>query len=215
MHKLDRTAIAAPGCLADYQHGKHTWEHVTPADKQQIRVRLGQMQGVLCAYCEGDVYTDGHVEHFRRKNPDHFPELTFVWSNLFLSCGSHAHCGHYKDRPRGAPYDPNDLVKPDEDEPDEFFYFHSSGEIRVREGIHPDKQARAAETIRVFHLDENVLRWDRWRAVKQYEKNSPGILDDLMAFGEEDRLDFIQTEIEATRTNPHWTVIRHYFEKAH
>ena len=214
MHKLDRTIAPAPACLAGYQHGTHTWNDLTPTDRQQIRASLQQMQDVRCAYCEGPVYSDGHIEHFRRKNPAHFPELTFVWSNLFLSCGSQEHCGHYKDRPSAPPYDPNTLVKPDEHEPDHHFFFHSSGQVRVRSGIAPERQARALETIRVFHLDCGALTAARRRAIEQYERREAGILETLMLFDELERQQFIEAEIQATCAEPHWTVIRHYFEKA-
>ena len=215
MHKLDRTLTAAPACLAGYDHHTHSWDDVRPGDKQQIRASLEQMQDVRCAYCEGPVYGDGHIEHFRRKNPHHFPNLTFVWSNLFLSCGSQDHCGHYKDRPSANPYDPNDLVKPDEHDPDHYYYYHSYGEIRPRSGISQDDLTRALETIRVFNLNCGALAADRRRALRMYEQHNPGILDDLMAFDEQDRQQFIADEIQATQRDPHWTVIRHYFEKVH
>lgn len=215
MHKLDRILITEPPCLAGYDHQIHTWDDVRSGDKQQIRESLAQLQDVRCAYCEGTIYADGHIEHFRRKNPHHFPHLTFVWSNLFRSCGSFDHCGHYKDRPGAAQYDPNVLVKPDEYEPDDYFYIHSTGEIRHRSGISADDQLRATETIRVFNLDCGPLRSARRRALRIYEQRAMGILEGLMEFDELTRRDFIAGEIHATRLEPHGTVIRHYFEKAH
>lgn len=213
MHKLDRTHTAEPVCLVGHVLRKHTWDDVTPDDKQKIRKSLEQLQDVRCAYCEGLVYADGHIEHFRRKN--HFPHLTFVWSNLFLSCGSQEHCGHYKDGPKAAQYSPDELVKPDEDEPDQYFYFHSSGEIRQRSGTSATDLKRASETIRVFNLNCGFLMAARRRALRFYEHRQPGILDFLMEFNEPTRQEFIAEEIHATRLEPHWTVIRHYFEKAH
>jgi uncharacterized protein (TIGR02646 family) len=215
MHKLDRAGVPEPTCLAKYDHRTQTWDDVSSDDKQQIRLGLEQLQDVRCAYCEGIIFSDGHVEHFRRKNPNHFPHLTFAWSNLFLSCGSHDHCGHYKDRPSTAPYNPADLVKPDEHEPDDDFYFHSSGEIRHRTGIGTKNQVRASETIRVFNLNCDVLVAARRRALRLYDKKQPGILEVLMTFEEQDRREFINEEINATQRDPHWTVIRHYFEKVY
>ena len=214
MHKLDRTQTAEPACLAGYDHRIHTWDDVKPEDKQQIRESLERFQDVRCAYCEGSVYDDGHIEHFRRKNQNHFPHLIFVWPNLFLSCGSMNHCGHYKDRPNADPYNPDELVKPDEQDPDHYFYFHSSGEIRQRFGISPENQSCASETIRVFNLNYGSLMADRRRALRLYKQREPGILEDLMAFDESMRQVYITEEIHATRLQPHWTVIRHYFEKA-
>ncbi len=210
MHKLDRTVVVVPVCLANYNYPTHNWNHVRE-DKQEIRVSLVQMQGLRCAYCEGAVYSDAHIEHFRRKR--YFPHLTFDWTNLFLSCDVREHCGHYKDRPRGLPYNPDDIVKPDEEEPDEYFYFHSSGSVRLRNGLNAVKQRRASETIRVFNLDCRVLQAKRRRALKQYDRKNPDFLEILMGFDEQERQQFIDEEIEATKDDYHCTVIRHYFEK--
>jgi len=213
MHKLDRSLAIEPVCLAKYHYRTHTWDDVKE-DKQKIRESLEQMQDVRCAYCEGPVYADGHIEHFRRKNKNHFPSLTFVWSNLFLACGSQDHCGHYKDRPGALRYDSNNLVKPDEHEPDQYFYFHSSGDVLPRSGINAQDLARATETIRVFNLKCAILGANRRRALRIYQQKQPGILEVLMEFDEKTRQDFIDQEIQATRLEPHGTVIRHYFERA-
>jgi uncharacterized protein (TIGR02646 family) len=218
MHKLDRTIAAQPACLAGYDHRTQSWDDVRQADKEEIRASLAQVQDTRCAYCEGPIYSGGHIEHFRRKNAQHFPELTFVWSNLFLSCdggGNEDHCGHYKDRRHAGPYNPSDLVKPDEHNPDHYFYFHSSGEVRPRSGIPVCDAKRASETIRVFNLECGVLKAERRRALRIYQSRNPGMLEALIDFDEQSRQLFIAQEIEATRLDPYWAVIRHFFEKAH
>ena len=136
MHKLDRDNTAAPPCLSGYHHTTHSWDNFGSKCKKQLRAALVKMQGipgvttedaseygVRCAYCEDAIHHAGHIEHFRRKNKNHFPELTFDWSNLFLACGSKNHCGHYKDRSRANPYNPDELIKPDVEDPEEYFYF--------------------------------------------------------------------------------------------
>lgn len=42
----------------------------------------------FCCYCEAeiDVVDYPHIEHRKPKAPDKFPESTFVWNNLHLSC---------------------------------------------------------------------------------------------------------------------------------
>src|SRR5690554_4407048 len=126
MLKLDRNSTNTPNCLDSFNYLAQTWDDLAPSCKSDVRSSLINMQrdpslaadaseyGVLCAYCESAIYTDGHLEHFRRKNPNHYPELTFEWTNLFLACGSHEHCGHYKDRNTAPSYNPDDLIKPDE-----------------------------------------------------------------------------------------------------
>lgn len=230
MHKLDRESVAEPICLKSYDYRTHNWDAFTGTCKRQVRLALLRMQGIevltedadeeahyiyglRCAYCESTIYSGGHIEHFRRKNKAHYPELTFEWTNLFLACVSTAHCGHYKDRRSADPYNPNDLIKPDEHEPENFFYIHSTGEIRCREGISEVDKHRSYETVRVFNLNESALCGSRFRALKLYRSRTPNLLEDLMEYEQEDRDEYIKMEIEATKLEPYSTIIRHYLEK--
>ena len=236
MHKLNRAAVQRPACLDNYDWNSQTWKnlHSNIQDNRTVRLSLQSMQGqqivneaaddeqyvilgLRCAYCEGQIFYGGHIEHFRRKNPAHFPQLTFEWTNLFIACGSTVHCGHYKDRPKAPHYDPDNLIKPDEHDPDDYLYFHSSGEVRVRhrDGMTDNDRHRVAETIRVFHLDCGRLKGARRKALKQYLDRNTGILEALMDFDENDRQVFIGEEIEATNFEPFSTTIRHFFEKLH
>lgn len=235
MHFLDRSTVAAPACLAEWKYPDKNWKVFTGegrACKKLLRLALQRLQsrqiiddgdddeveylfGLRCAYCEGQIYHGGHIEHFRRKNPKHFPDLTFEWTNLFLACGSKEHCGHYKDRPNAPAYNPDELIKPDIHNPDDYLFFHSSGEVRVRNrnGMTDADRLRGDETIRVFHLNCGRLEGARHKALKQYLDSNTGILEALMDFEEHDQQDFIAQEIEATRHDPYWTTIRHFFEK--
>jgi uncharacterized protein (TIGR02646 family) len=226
MHKLDRAAIEPPECLTDYDHKTSQWNDIRSACKALVRRKLVQMQGipgittedaqeygVRCAYCESAIHHQGHIEHFRRKNPGHFPELTFAWENLFLACGSSAHCGHYKDRPGAAPYDPNNLIKPDDHDPDEYLYFHSSGQVRVsRFAVGEAKQHRAEETIRVFHLNSPSLAAARAIAVRGYKQQMLNDLDELASWADQEREAFLQAEIAATAWEPFATTKKHFLQ---
>jgi uncharacterized protein (TIGR02646 family) len=233
MHKLNRSTVPKPTCLDDYDYTTQTWEHLTGNPKKLVRLSLQKMQGqqevtddaddnvlyilgLRCAYCEGQIFHGGHIEHFRRKNPAHYPELTFEWTNLFVACGSTEHCGHYKDH-GGTPYNPDELIKPDEHDADEYLYFHSSGEVRVRNRVNMSVQdrKRGDETIRVFNLNCGFLIGARHRALKQYLGRNTGMLEALMDIDQNDRQVFIGEEIEATKWEPFWTTIRHFFEKLH
>ncbi len=212
MHWLDRNVADEPKCLAAYTHPKHTWDDVNPC-KPAIRESLEKMQKGRCAYCEGPLYHDAHIEHFRRKNAAYFPHLTFTWTNLFLACESRDHCGHYKDRPTAPPYNPDDLVKPDEDHPDDFFFFHSSGEVRIRGGVGEVLVRRAKETIRVFHLDAPALKAARRNAVKRYLRAGGKALDEVMKWPEIELVtEWINEEIHATQKEHYSTTIRHFME---
>jgi uncharacterized protein (TIGR02646 family) len=218
MRRIDRAAVAAPACLSSYTPDSCSWDdepgktRFGGQDKLDVRSALDVMQAGCCAYCESATYGDAHIEHFRRKNKAHFPQLMFTWGNLFLSCNALDHCGHHKDR-GGRPYDPADLVKPDQHDPDDYFYFHSAGQIRVRSNIGEQDAFRAKETIRVFRLDCGALEAARRRAVEAYQRRDPGIIDALCELDEASRQAFIDDEIRATARDPHSSVIRHLFEK--
>lgn len=240
MHQVDRFSVPAPACLQDWDYTKKTWEDFHReglACKRQVRLTLQRIQGqqiathdaddsadfilgLRCAYCEGAIRHGGHLEHFRRKSPSHpngYPELTFAWENLFLACASQEHCGHYKDRAGAENYDADDLIKPDIHNPDDFLYFHSTGQVMVRSTRREMTDAerwRAVETIRVFNLDCGTLRGSRFRVVKTYADKNNGILEFLMECELADREAFISAEIDATRWEPYATTIKHFFEKA-
>lgn len=225
MHKLDRSLVTPPDCLAEYDNQTKTWADLEHECKSQLRFALVKMQstpdtteeakeyGVRCAYCEGAIYHAGHIEHFRRKNPAHFPELTFEWTNLFLACGSEQHCGHYKDRPSAPSYDPVHLIKPDEHDPEQYLYFHSSGDVRVREGLENEEDKhKANETIRVFGLNNAPLPSSRARAVSMYKQTMLEDLAEITAWDAADREAFLQAEIDATQWEPYSTTIKHFLQ---
>lgn len=212
MHKLDRTSVPAPACLANYRHGANTWNDVSPADKAAIRVCLQVMQGQRCAYCEASIDDVGyHIEHFRRKHD--FPTLTFDWSNLLLCCGKDDCCGHYKDR-WGSPYDINNLVDPTNADPDQFFWFRESGVIDVNRDCNDTDSRRASETLRVLHLNHRHgrLRQMRARQLKWYKDSKVGFIEELLELPDADRRPFIQEELAETASEPFCTIIRHFLQ---
>lgn len=226
MHKLERTT-PAPDCLAQHDSTTQTWDNLAAECKANVRAALTQMQGppasvtaktgesrVRCAYCEGALYPgDGHIEHFRRKSPQHFPQLTFTWSNLFLSCNGPEHCGHYKDRRTAPTYDPARLIKPDEDDPEFFLYFHSSGEVRPRTGLNAADTQRAKDTIAVFGLNAPALKGHRRRELDSYRTHILSELDEIETWLPEERNEYLRNEIEHTRWAPYATTFKHFLQK--
>jgi uncharacterized protein (TIGR02646 family) len=224
MHKLDRATT--PTCLDAYDHQTQSWDDLGGDCKREIRTRLCAMQGrpvpeagdqvsgVRCAYCEAVIHDGGHIEHFRRKNPVlGFPELTFSWENLFLSCDDKGHCGHFKDR-KGAPvYNPDLLIKPDELDPKGFLYFHSSGEVRPRAGLPQEEERRAEVTIRIFGLNEGALPYARARAVNAYRQRKEEEFEELASWSEDLRQEYFHQEIEETRWDPFATTIWHFLQR--
>ena len=212
MHYLDRTAAPRPPCLDEYTYPAQNWGNVNDC-KPAIRSALIVIQGERCAYCEGPLFDGRHIEHFRRKNPAHFPELTFEWTNLFLSCQSQRHCGHFKDRPGAPQYNPDDLIKPDVDDPDEFFYFYSTGEVRVRNNMVGVQGGPAVETIRVFGLDDPALVGRRRKAVAPWKRQMEPDMNELSSWPAGDRHQYLSDELAAVADLPYATTIRHFLER--
>ncbi len=207
MRRIDRTAVSPPACLSAFHHSTHGWHDVLPC-KPAIRKALAEIQESHCAYCEGPLRAESHFEHFRRKNPDHFPELTFEWTNLFLCCSAREHCAWFKDRPKATAYDPADLVKPDEENPDDSLYYHHNGEVRPRTGA--SRPHRASCTIAVLNLNHVQLKAARAQAVRRYWGPNGRDLEELMTWSAEDRRAYLCGEDETLRTTPFATTIRHF-----
>ncbi len=204
MLKLERRRVAPPTALSRYKHGRDNWEDVAPADKQEVRQQLLEMQAYRCAYCEGSLCPSHHIEHFAPRG--RFPDLTFDWTNLFLSCDSRDHCGHYKDRSGAQPYSPQHLIKPDQENPDHYLRFYSSGEIHSRKDLSPAKETKAAETLRVLHLNSTDLKAKRRRTLKMYKQMFEG-LDPA------EWRAYIEQELQAAANTPYFTIVRHFLEQ--
>lgn len=207
MRYLDRMAVPAPACLGSYTHHTNSWDNVTGLHREQIRARLQQMQGRRCAYCEGGIDALGqHIEHFRRKSQ--FQVLTFEWGNLYWSCDQTDSCGHYKDHGAGH-YNVADLIDPCAEDPDAFFRFRADGTITIRAGLTAHDQHRAAETLRVFGLDE---KWGRLRnmrkgAVAGYIRDADEAIK--VGFGPADLQEYFKEALVAAAAEPFPTVVRH------
>ena len=203
MHKLQR--CVAPACLANYQHGLHNWGYVSEADKTAIWTELEAMQGKRCAYCEVDTRNGTrHIEHFRQKGRD--PTVTFLWSNLFGSCNRKDSCGRHKDR--CANYSPTDLIKPDEDDPEEYFVFAPNGSVSPRTNQSSANHHRATETIRIFNLN-GVLRQIRCLEVAGYVQTAEEFAEIAKEYPESEWLPLLLQELSATANLPFATAIKH------
>jgi len=206
MHKLHRGD--APKCLAKYRHGLNNWGHLTHEDRTEIWQELDAMQGQRCAYCEDDISKGGkHIEHFRQKNRD--PTKTFDWRNLFGSCTRENSCGKHKDRP--STYDPNDLIKPDEEDPEHYFLFVSDGTIAIRETLNSEERRRALATLRIFNLDSQhgPLRRMRQQAVQSYIQQAEEFQQMDTEYSKDEWMPLLQIELEAIRHLPFATAIKH------
>ena len=187
MHKLQRPS-PPPDCLQQYQPGRNRWEEVTATDKSAIWADLVKMQGYRCAYCESSLEEAGrHIEHFYQKAQHRFPQKTFDWDNLFGSCNRNESCGRQKDRTK---HDPNNIIKPDFEDPEYYFQFLTDGRIIIRDDLTQNEYHKAKETLRVFNLNPNhgPLRNMRQELISTYRRQ----IEDIQALSHQ----FSKSEIE-------------------
>jgi uncharacterized protein (TIGR02646 family) len=209
MHQLDRSHVPSPACLGRYRHGRDNWNDLSDADRQAIRAALEVMQGCRCAYCECslDAHHSQHIEHFRQRG--RYPQGTFDWHNLFWSCERDDSCGKHKDG--GGLYNHDDLIKPDVEDPEQFFLFVSNGSIVLRAGLSAAQQHRAKETLRILNLDaqRGPLRHMRQRAARGYIR----VVEDIMEMAAIHPPDVwqphLERELDQSRSLPFCTAIKH------
>jgi uncharacterized protein (TIGR02646 family) len=211
MHQLNRAQCRAPACLRKYRYGRDRWEDISNDDRQEIRTALEEMQGRRCAYCECCLDKHGqHIEHFRQRNdPNAYAQGTFDWNNLFWSCERGDSCGKHKDG--CGSYNHQELIKPDVEDPEQFFLFVFDGSITLRSGLTAAQQCRAKETLRIFNLDTNggPLRRMREIAVSGYLAALKELQELTEIFSPQDIAAYIASEFAYTQELPFCTAIKH------
>nr|WP_290693714.1 retron system putative HNH endonuclease [Halomonas sp. UBA3074] len=168
--------------------------------------RLEEMQDGFCCYCESFAHKgNGHIEHFFYKGETQdgvapYKHLTFIWDNLFGCCGLNggSTCGHFKDK-KGSMgpgvYNPNDIIKPDLDNPEDFFEYLPTGVISVKNNLNDKDERKAQETLRVLNL--KVLNEPRRSRIEIFQNELMELfsldVDDVSLRSE---IDFIKDKIK-------------------
>lgn len=198
-----------PEILDQYTAGQNDWMEIEQA---AVWPKLTEMQGDFCAYCECRLNRQ-HIEHFKPRGK--FPSLTFTWSNLFGSCGDSTkkggwlRCGIFKDNGAG-PYNVNDLIKPDEDNPDEYLLFLTTGEVVPATGLEGLALRKAQETIRVFNLNgDTKLFGSRKTAVQAIMPNVEYLYSLHDEFDEDEWAEMLRDELEQIASDEFKTALKH------
>ena len=189
------------------------WGDIDPHVRAATREALESMQTreghVFCAYCEGEIHdSHGHIEHLAPRA--RFPERTFEWTNLFLSCDAGMHCGRYKDK-HDRSYEPDEVIHPDADEPDNFFFFSSTGDCEIRAGLSPTDRKRAELTLRVLNLNHEDLRRVRANIGKQLMSMNLDSLSDFEDFEPDEVKEFFDFVVNQFADKPYSSVARHFY----
>jgi uncharacterized protein (TIGR02646 family) len=213
VHKLTRPI--PPACLCRYDYRTQKWGDVSEGHKGEIWLKIDDMQGKRCAYCEAQIVTTkvgstAHIEHFEQRKPTASPDKTFLWSNLFGSCNRQSSCGKYKD---DQSYTQTVLIKPDIEDPEDFLLFAPDGTVSPRIGLTPMNKHRAMETIRIFNLNASLVEI-RKRELKGYIQTAEFLAELFELAAEfEDGLGSYEielaNELAAIQGLPFETAIRH------
>lgn len=128
---------------------------------------------------------------------------------MFGSCERKKTCGDHKDN-CGA-YDHTVLIKPDQENPDDFFVFTPDGNVSPRADLTPHQHHRATETIRIFNLNGPVgaLRQIRQGEVAGYVQTAEEFAKISESFPAHEWLPLLEEELANTAHLPFATAIRH------
>lgn len=212
MHKLERDANP-PVCLTKYRHGRDQWGPQIPTreERAQIWEKLDAMQAGRCAYCEARLSENNRkIEHFRQRASHRYPQGTFEWSNLFGACTRANTCDGHKDQ--YGKYDHRDLIKPDEEDPEQYLVFNASGEVRPRLALDHAALRRAQATIDILNLNERSLVASRRSALFKHEKTATEYAD-IARNSDPETQQYIAEELakewQAVASAPYATAIKH------
>jgi uncharacterized protein (TIGR02646 family) len=185
MKNLDKKPT--PQFFIDDTAGLTNWNDYYGSKKRNLREYiLKEEQSYVCVYCEVQLEasnTNCHLEHIRPKESASYPELTFEYSNLGVSCnGNHCNpdgvtskilCGPKKDNF----FDEDLFLHPFETpEVSSHFAFNSDGEISPVDEA--EKFSKAEYMIELLNLNGyNGVS----RALAEKRKNAfDGLFDALI-----------------------------------
>ncbi len=124
--------------------------------KRQLMEHLIKEQGTICCYCNRELRkNDFHIEHFKPKDEDKYPELALDYNNLLISCQRQIqrreprHCGMKKDNW----FEEDVIVSPLENGCETRFEYLVDGRVRAT-----NNDPGACETINRLGLDIDKLR---------------------------------------------------------
>lgn len=164
------------------------WKTLSQAIGSNVREHiLVNEQNNQCAYTEIALDHNSrisHIDHFKKRAL--FPEETFNWNNLLVSCNRENYGAKYKDK-HIHKQDYNNILNPTIDSPSVFFHYSFTGIIGEKT-IDRVNRERASNTISLFGLNDKSLVERRAiiaGQVKMYS-NQLSLLEIKKAIGEFD-----------------------------
>jgi uncharacterized protein (TIGR02646 family) len=157
------------------------WENLGRECKQEITKNyLYREQYHLCAYTELNLDELGsHIEHIKPKS--RYPECTFDYQNLVLSCfhsvelqhfayadrfGGHLKCG---DNSKGEidKYDPDLFISPLQADCENYFSYEVNGLVQPNSNLSKEEKKRAIYTIDALNLNAPYLKRERYKVITE------------------------------------------------
>src|SRR5262249_39270937 len=141
---------------------RQSW--ITSAAKAILKPVLYDLAHGKCVFCESALEVTGHleIEHYVAKSVD--PHRCFEWTNLLPACSK---CNRSKgDQDHGG-----SLFKPDEEDPEPYFWIHpDTGELQPSPKLDFVGQRRVLETIRLCDLQRPALCFKRIRMMNRVSR---------------------------------------------
>jgi len=190
-----------------FQRGNPKWNRVPSSIKDNIRASLKEEQGYICCYCERKINeSDYHIEHFKPKDRNRFPELQLSFDNLICSCqlelekGEPRHCGNSK----GSWFDDELLISPLDSNCEAQFIYTGDGHIKPSD----NNSSSAVTTIEKLNLDIDKLVDLRRKAIEPF-------IDENL--NDDDLRNFVngylaEKEDNSGKYNEFFTTIKYLFE---
>ncbi|HFL4139331.1 TPA: TIGR02646 family protein, partial [Escherichia coli] len=102
------------------------------------------------------------------------------------------------------------LIKPDEENPDDYLLFLTTGEVVPAIGLTGRALKKAQETIRVFNLNGDIkLFGSRRTAVQAIMPNVEYLYTLLEEFDEDDWNEMLRDELEKIESDEYKTALKH------
>ncbi|MEA3451744.1 MAG: hypothetical protein U9Q83_07550, partial [Bacteroidota bacterium] len=183
MRKIDKDYKNIPEILSSERAEKHLQKIISKEEKSNAQGAIYRHDDVLnkldslyfkkCGYCE-KITNNYEIEHYRPKDKELYPYLSYEWSNIFPVCH---HCNFHKknlfpisSKVRNSDINIRDIkilneieepkiINPEIDNPEEHFDFNiETGEII-------GKTSRANETIKICDLNSDDLIYFRKKTI--------------------------------------------------
>jgi len=181
IQKLD-----APKSFLKKTNSLTNWSEYHNCCKKQKRALkryiLKYEQNYLCIYCESKINLENsHLEHIKPKAKDKYPQLTFTYKNLVVSCNGTCHnlnydkdiysCGHIKDNA----YDDSKFLNPVEVKNIREYFKYDIDEGKIESS---SKDIIKFKYMRdTLHLNEGRLTIARKNSLKSFMKVMKKIKD--------------------------------------